>query len=111
MEVVADSTRGHLAGVTEMLEVGIGLGLGHAAPRPLLEELVRQLDHAGLAQRVRCVSQLLEPLGVVVLDLLAAAGDVGELEPVSGQREREVAETGDAVEACLLYTSPSPRDS
>ncbi len=42
VQVVADPSGRHLAGVAQVLEVGVGLGLGHATPRAFPEQLVRE---------------------------------------------------------------------
>ena len=87
-----------VAGVHEVLEVGERLALGHRAPVPLREHLVRQRDDRRGAEREAGVAQLLHALGVVFLDRLDAARHVGERMAVRGQPELHALQLADEIE-------------
>ena len=87
-----------LARVHHVLEVGERLALGHHAPVPLREHLVRELLHRRGPERERRVAQQLHALGVMFLDRFDPAGHVGERVTVRGQAELHAVELRDEVE-------------
>ena len=109
----------HLARVAQVLEVRVGLGLGHRPPRALPEQALRVLGDGRLAERLRDAAQGGEPPVVVLDDVLDAALEVGWSISFAGvvsfhdyedaDRVRAVPDDRLLIETDSPYLTPVPR--
>ena len=74
-----------LAGEDQVLEVGIGLGVGHRPPGHRFEQPLRVVADRRLTEVGPCHPEQLEPVAMVVLDVPAPLMEVPEGQAVGGQ--------------------------
>ena len=80
-----------LAPLAQVLEVGIGLALGHLAPRSFAEQHAHERGDGAVRQIVHGVADDVEPLLVVLDDVFGSSAEVDERMAVRRQCDRDVA--------------------
>ena len=83
----------------KMLEVGVGLALGHVAPGPLAEQRLHVVVHGAVgddtcAQIAAGLADDVQPVLVVVDDMFRAAAQVGERMTVGREGDRHPVDPG-----------------
>lgn len=101
-----EKAAGLLAGLrlalhAEVLEVRIGLVLGHGPPRPLGEETAGEVGDAGPPELGADLLELLEAFPVMDLDLVDPRHQPGEGMAVGGEHQGHVGQPGQAVEESM----------